>query len=162
MGHWTLLFFTALAIVVGIVGTVVPVLPGLFFAWAATLVFGLIDGFGLVGWVAFAASTVLLIVGTYLGLRIPQRDAAAQGLSIWDQLFAAALAIIGAFLVPVVGIPLGFALGVFLAQFRRTPQLRPAWSATVRTLKSLGKATLVQAACGMGILVLWILWVAID
>lgn len=162
MAHTTLLFCTFLAIVVGIVGTLVPVLPGLFFAWAATLVFGLIDGFGPVGWVAFAASTGLLIMGTYLGLRIPQRDAADQGLSLWDQLFAALLAIIGAFVVPVVGLPLGFALGVFLAQLRRTPELRSAWAATVRTLKSLGKATLVQAACGMGILMLWIAWVIID
>lgn len=162
MAHSTLLFFTFLAIVVGIVGTLVPVLPGLLFAWAAVLVFGLIDGFGPIGWAAFVGTTGLLILGTYLGLRIPQRDAASQGLSLWDQLFAAALAIIGAFVIPVIGIPIGFALGVFLTQLRHTPKLRFAWKATVRTLKSLGKATLVQAACGMGILVLWIAWVVVD
>ena len=40
------LFLIALAMVVGILGTVVPLLPGLPIVWAAALVYGVVEGFG--------------------------------------------------------------------------------------------------------------------
>ena len=71
----------ALALGVGVLGTLVPILPGLLLCWAAVVAYGLVEGFGPLGWFAVAVATALTALGTYLGIRIPQRDAAGVGLT---------------------------------------------------------------------------------
>ena len=101
----------AVLIVLGVAGTIVPILPGLFLIWAAMLGYGIVIGMGWVGWTAMALATALVALGLYLNLRIPQRSAAGAGLSVKAQLLAVALAVAGLFLLPPFGAPLGFVLG---------------------------------------------------
>nr|MBA3289934.1 DUF456 domain-containing protein [Actinomycetota bacterium] len=48
----------AVAMAAGLVGTLLPLLPGLPIIWVAALVYGLLTEFGTAGWVAFALITV--------------------------------------------------------------------------------------------------------
>jgi uncharacterized protein len=159
---------TLLAIIVlvmilaGIVGTILPIIPGLLLAWAGPLVYGIDHGMSTVGWIALVICTILLVVGTYLGFRIPQKDAASEGLTIPDQLLALVLAIIGAFVIPVVGLAIGFVLGVYLMRLRATGTTAAAMASTKVILVSMLKASAVQAICGVGMLATWVAWVAID
>jgi hypothetical protein len=54
---------TALLIVVGIAGTLLPILPGVALIWAATIAYGLVEGFGAVGLTAMAIITGLAFSG---------------------------------------------------------------------------------------------------
>jgi len=149
-----------LVMLVGVAGTFLPVLPGLFLIWAAGIGYGLVVGFDLVAWVAIIASTGLLGLGLYLNVRIPQKSAAAAGLGIPAQLFGLALAVVGFFVVPIVGFPLGFVLGVFVVRYRSTRDTSRAWSSTTKTIGAIIRASAAQAACGLGMVVVWALWVA--
>lgn len=152
----------AAAIIVGIFGTILPIIPGVWLAWAATLAFGIAEGFGALGVVAFIVITGLAIWGTYLGFRIPQRQSADDGLRIVEQLLAAVLGIIGMFVIPVVGLPIGFAVGVFLLRWRSTADVTQAMASTKRILKAMVKASAAQCGCAIGILIVWGVWAIVG
>ncbi len=148
----------ALALGVGVLGTLVPILPGLLLCWAAVVAYGLVEGFGPLGWFAVAVATALTALGTYLGIRIPQRDAAGVGLTRVEQLFALVLGIGGMVILPIIGLPIGFALGIFATRIRTTHDASAAWRSTLTVLRSMARASLVQTACALGIAGVWVVW----
>jgi uncharacterized protein len=144
-------------IVIGLTGTLLPVLPGLGLIWLAIFAYGLIGGFGPLGWTAMAVITALLIAGTIAAVRVPQRAAAAGGIGWRGQLAALVLAVIGFFVIPVVGAPIGFVAGVYLAA-RRLDRVT-AWETTKSTLRALVLAAGVQFIAGLGMALTWGVWV---
>jgi uncharacterized protein len=148
-----------LVIAVGILGTVLPLLPGLGLVWLAMLAYGLFAGFGWEGWAAMAVATGLGVAGLYLNVRIPQKEAATSGLTVRGQLVGLGLAIVGFFVVPVIGAPLGFVVGVYLVRFQATNDRSQAWASTVRIIRSLVKASAVQAALAVTMALVWVIWV---
>lgn len=151
-----------LAIAVGVVGTLIPVLPGPLLVWGAALVYGVVAGFGVTGWIMMTLITIGLVTALYLGVRIPQKSAAGSGLGAGTQFFALALAVVGFFVVPVLGAALGFALGIWLATYRREGDLTRANQSTMITLRAFGKATLLQFACAVAMAGAWALWALIG
>ncbi len=154
-----LIVLVAAVMVIGVAGTVLPILPGLPVIWAAALAYGLVTGFGTGGWVAMALITVLVAAGTAAGFYLPQRSAASIGVPWWGQLIALALAVAGFFTVPVVGAPLGFVLGIFLATLGRDRHLPGALRATRSTLKTMLVTSGVQFATGLMMMAVWVVWV---
>ncbi len=149
----------AIAMAVGIVGTVIPVLPGLVLVWAAALGYGLVVGFGAVGLAAFAGITLLGAAGMAAGVALPHRAAGSSGASPASMWVGSALGVVGFFLVPVVGLPLGVVVGLFGAEVVRTRDLTAAWASTWATLKAFGLAALVQAGAGLAMAAVWVGWV---
>jgi uncharacterized protein YqgC (DUF456 family) len=141
---------TGFAIAVGVVGTLLPVVPGLGLIWAATVVYGLVEGFGVTGWI---------LVGIVLAVRIPQRAAAAGGIGFRGQLLAFGLAAVGFFVIPVVGAAVGFVAGVYLSA-RRVPG--NPWTTTRRTVRALVAAAAAQFATGVGMALTWLAWVVLG
>ena len=66
------------------------------------------------------------------------------------------------FVVPVVGLPLGGALGVYIGERLRLDDGAAAWATTKATLKGFGVATLVQFAAALAMTFTWVAWVVID
>ncbi len=154
-----MILVTALLVVVGIVGTLLPIAPGLPIVWGAILLYGLVEGFGTVGWIAMVIVTALAVVGAWLGIRVPQRAAAAGGIPWQGQLLALGLAIVGFFVVPVAGAALGFALGVYLSALLRD---RPtSWAVTRATIKALLIAFAIEFTTAVAMGLTWVVWVVI-
>ena len=63
MSDTTLVGLVALAMAVGVAGTVVPLVPGLGLVWLAALAYGLVDGFGVVGSIVFVTISAMAVVG---------------------------------------------------------------------------------------------------
>jgi uncharacterized protein YqgC (DUF456 family) len=158
MNDPVLFVLTAGVIVLGVIGTVVPLLPGLALVWAATLVWGLLTSFGTAGVIAMTVITILFGTGIYLGLRIPQKSAAAQGLSIRGTIFGVALAIGVGIVIPVIGIPLGFVLGVWIVRIAESGDARAAFESALRTTIALLRASAAQFGIGVAMGVVWLLW----
>lgn len=154
-----LVVLVALAMAVGIVGTVVPLLPGLSLVWGAGLAYGLVEGFGTVGGIAFGLMTALALAGIAAGWVVPQRAAGAAGAARTSVWLGAAAAVVGFFVVPVVGAPLGGVLGVYVGERQRTGDPARAWTATRATLVGFGLAALVQVAVGVAMAATWVVWV---
>lgn len=158
MSDPVLFVLTAGAIVIGVVGTIVPLLPGLALVWVATLAWGLLTSFDTAGIIAMTAITLLFGAGTYLSLRIPQKSAAAQGLSIRGTIFGVALAVGVGIVIPVIGIPVGFVLGVWIVRIAETGDARAAFRSALATTAALLRASAAQFGIGVLMGSVWLLW----
>lgn len=152
----------ALAMAVGVAGTVVPVVPGLGLVAAAALAYGLVEGFGSVGTVAFVVLLAIGVAGTAAGVVLPHRAAGRAGAPRSSLLLGAVGAVLGFFAVPVVGLPLGGVAGIYVGERLRTGDGAAAWRATRATLRGFGVAAVVQVAAGLAMVAVWVVWVLVD
>lgn len=143
-----------LAILVGLVGIVVPVLPGSILILAAVLVWALDTGTG-TGWFVFALVTTLLAVGAVVKYVVPGRGLRSSGVPTRSIVAGGVLAIVGFFVVPVIGLFLGFVLGVYLAELPRVGHER-AWPTTVATVKAVGLSVLVELVAALFATAVWL------
>lgn len=149
----------AVVMAVGAVGTVVPLLPGLGLIWLAGLVYGIDQGFGAVGVAAFTAMTVLGVAATVAGYVVPQRRASVAGATRSSVLLGVAGAVVGFFVVPIVGLPLGGVIGIYAGEHLRTRDPAAAWRATRATIVGFGLAALVQFVAALVMIAVWVGWV---
>jgi uncharacterized protein len=141
----------ALAIVVGIIGIVVPILPGVLLCWAGVAFWAILGDAGPWRWAVLAVATLLAAIGTVVKYAIPGRNLKQAGVPNRSLLAGGVLGIIGFFVVPVVGLVLGFVLGIFLAEMLRLREWRAAWQSTKHALKATGVSMLIELATGIGI-----------
>ena len=133
----------ALAIAIGIVGVVVPVLPGALLVWAAIAVWALVDG-SATAWAVLAAATVLIGGAQLVKLLVPGRRLRAAGVHRRSILAGVVLATAGFFLIPVVGFFIGFPLGVYLEERRRLGNHASAWNSTQEALRAMGLSIVIE------------------
>lgn len=154
--HTTIVVLCGLAVVVGIVGVIVPVLPGLLLCWAGVVVWALFGGAGWGRWLVLAIVTVIALTGTAAKYAFPGQRLKQSGVPNFSLFLGGVLGIVGFFVVPVVGLPLGFVLGIFLAEWMRQHAAGPAWRATRQALKAVGLAMLIELAAALIIAVAWV------
>ncbi len=145
------------ALVVAVVGTVLPVLPGPFLAAGAVALWGVVAG-GVWGWSLAIFAVALVALATLLKYLIPARWMRDGGVPAIVLVAGAVGGIVGFFVIPVVGIIVGFLLGVFLAEWIRVRSLREAWPTTVTAMKAAGLSLLIDLA---SILIVGAAWVGV-
>ena len=91
----------AVVIAVGLVGVVVPLLPGALLAWAAIVVWGFTVGTA-TGWAVVGVATALIAAGQIAKYTIPGRGLRADGVPNRSLVVGGLVSIVGFFLVPVV------------------------------------------------------------
>jgi uncharacterized protein len=133
------------AIVVGLAGVIVPVLPGALLSLAAILVWAIVVN-SAEGWVVFGIALVAIGSTQILKYVLPGRSMKRAGVPNRTTLVGALLSIVGFFVIPIVGMPVGFVLGVFLSEFQRLREPRPAWDSTVAALKATGWSMAIELA----------------
>ena len=150
-----------LAMVVGVVGVVVPVLPGLLLCWAAGLLWVWLDGGGPTRIVVGVVLTGLLVVGTGAKYLLPARSAGGAGAPRSTVLAGVAGAVAGFFLVPVVGVVVGGVGAVYLAELLRLRDGAAAGRSTWAVLKAVGIGMLVELVAAVLMLGTWLagVWV---
>lgn len=151
-----------LVMAVGAVGTIVPLVPGVSLVWGAGLVYGLDRGFGAVGVVAFALMTGLAVAATVAGYVVPKRWATGAGASRASVWLGVAGAVVGFFVVPIVGLLIGGVLGIYVGERQRTGDTDAAWRATRATITGFGIAALVQFSAALSMIAVWVVWVITD
>jgi uncharacterized protein YqgC (DUF456 family) len=150
----------AVLIAVGIAGIIVPVLPGTILVLGAILVWALEIGTS-TGWVVFALATTLLAAGTVVKYLVPGRRLKASGVPNRTLLVGALLAFVGFFVVPVVGLFIGFVLGIYLAERARVGAAQ-AWPSTVAALKAVGISILIELVAASLAAVTWVVGVVLT
>jgi uncharacterized protein len=139
----------ALAIVLGVFGVLLPMIPGLILAWAAAVVWAIFVADGWVRWVVILAATFVALVGTVVKYAWPGRNLKRGGVPNRTLLVGGVLGIVGFFVIPVVGVVIGFVLGVFLAERIRLGDTARAWPSTKHALGAAGVAILVELASAL-------------
>jgi uncharacterized protein len=151
----------ALAIAVGLVGILVPVLPGMLLVYGAILVWAVVEH-SLASWVTLGIVTVVVGATTAIKYMWPVRRMRAAEVATSTLLAGGVLGIVGFFVIPVVGLMIGFVLGVFLAELLRRKDYRRAWASTVHAVKGVALSMGVELAGALAAAVIWLLAVVIT
>lgn len=145
----------ALLMVVGVVGIVVPVLPGLLLVVGAVLLWALEER-STTGWVLLGVVVGVYVVGAVLQWLIPGKRMRRAGVSTSTLLAGVVAAIVGAFVIPVVGLFVGFPVGIFLVSLARTRDRKEAVRATGHALRAVGTNILIELATAFTIIAAWV------
>lgn len=155
------LLLVALVMAIGVVGVLVPLLPGLLLVAGAGLVWALAESSSF-GWVVFTAMLVVLGVGTAAKYVLPARQLSAAGAPRSTLLVGAVGAVVGFFVIPVVGLLVGGVVGVYVAEYRRLHEGPAAWRSTVVTLKAIGLGVIIELLAGIVATGIWALAVVVG
>lgn len=150
----------ALAIAVGLVGVLVPVLPGTLLVAAAIVVWA-IGQAEATAWAVAAVALLLLVTGIAVKYLVPGRRLQRAGVPTSTLVAGGVVGVVGFFVVPVVGLLLGFVLGVYLSEWRRKGH-RDAWPATVHALKAVGLGILIELGFGILAAATWAVGVVLT
>ena len=154
--------FTLFALLIGLLGLIVPVFPGLVIMWLGALVYALIQGAAgnMTGWdwFLFGLITVLMIVGSVadnLIIAYKMRDKYIPWSSI---LWAFAGGIVASiFLTPIGGL-IAAPVVLYLAEMNRLKDRDAALASTKAYMIGWGWAFGVRFIIGLMIIGSWALW----
>jgi uncharacterized protein YqgC (DUF456 family) len=136
-----------IAILVGLAGIIVPVLPGSILILGAILVWAL-EVQTAAGWVVFAIAATFLVVGAVIKFVVPRNRLREAGVPNSTLTWGAVAAVVGFFVIPYVGLFAGFVLGVYLAERHRVgPQ--QAWPSTKHALKAVGWSIAIELTAAL-------------
>ena len=139
---------------VGLVGVVVPLLPGTALVLAAGVGWAVlvVDG-GTGRWVVVGVMALLFVAGLVLKYALPGRHLAGR-LPRRTLLLGAAGAVLGFLVLPPLGLLLGGVAGVYLAEAQRDRST--AWRSTVQVLKAVGLGVLAELTAGVLMVGTWL------
>ncbi|MCY0905039.1 DUF456 domain-containing protein [Arthrobacter sp. H14-L1] len=138
---WTII--CGLLILLGAVGVVVPVLPGSILI-ALSLLAWAIAVSSPVGWVVFGIGLLLVTAGMVSSAVLTGRAMRRRQIPGSSILAGLALGIVGFFAIPVVGLLIGFALGLFGSELARQRSFAAACSSSTAALKATGLGVLAE------------------
>lgn len=149
-----------LVVLVGLVGILVPVLPGSVLVVLAVVVWASEVG-GSTAWVVAAVAVTLVAVGAVVKYAVPGRRLKRSGVPTSTLVLGGVGAVVGFFVVPVVGLLAGFVVGLYVAERRRVgpAAARPA---TVNALKAVGLGILIELAAATLAAATWVVGVLVT
>ena len=141
-----------IAVAVGVVGVIVPVLPGSVLILGAVLVWAIEDG-SRTAWTVFAVVALFLVIGAIVKYAVPGRRLKNAGVPNRTLMLGGVLGLVGFFVVPWWAVP-----GVRARRLpRRGPAGRPgrAWPSTRHALLAVGISVLIELAAALFAAVTW-------
>ncbi len=144
-----------IAILVGLVGIVVPVLPGSILIGAAVVVWAAFTGTP-AAWIVAVLCVLLVAGGMTLTWYLTAKHTRAAGVPNATLVVAGLAGIVGFFVVPVLGLLLFFLTGLFVAEYVRLHDPRHAWRSALAALKGTGLGTLSELGLALVASGLWL------
>lgn len=152
-----MLFDLAIGVVIvaGLVGAIIQIIPGLILVGAAVLVWGIVTG-GALGWGVAGFAVFAVAVGMVLKYMSAGTYLARHGVPNRSIVVGACAGIVGFFVIPLIGLFVGFVAGVYLAELQRLSDPARAWPATIAALKATGLSILVELVICLLMAVVWV------
>jgi uncharacterized protein len=145
----------AILVLLGLLGTFMPGLPGAPLVFAGLLIGALIDGFTRVGWPVVALLGGLTVVAVTLEIAAAALGARHFGASRRAAVGAALGALVGLFL-GIVGLVVGPFVGAVLGELSSRPDLRHAGRAGVGAWIGLLVGNLAELALSFAMLAIFV------
>ncbi|CAJ1510202.1 DUF456 domain-containing protein [[Mycobacterium] burgundiense] len=151
----------ALAIAIGLAGIIIPILPGGLLVFGAIVVWALVER-NTVAWVTLAIVAVLFVTSEVIKYAWPVKRMRQADVRTSILVIGAVCGIVGFFVIPVIGLLIGFVAGVFVAEFASRGDATRAWASTVHAVKgaalSIGVeliGALLATAVWAGAVIFW-------
>ncbi len=143
-------------ILLGMVGILIPILPGTILVWFAVLSFAWATGFTVVSPWTFALITLVALFTGTANIWLPMFGAQKTGASRSGIFLGFVGAIVGSFFAPLIGTIIGYALGILLGEMFSHHDLRKATRSSLGGVAGWGLSTMVEIAGALIILVLFV------
>jgi uncharacterized protein len=150
---------TLIVMLIGLVGLVVPLFPGVVVIWLGALGYGLLTSFGIVGTIFFILITLLMLAGVTVDNVLMGVGARRGGASWWSIILALVAGIAGTLLAPPIGGLIAAPLTVFLVEYLRVGDWSKVFDAVRGLATGWGLSILVQIGIGLAMVFSWGLWV---
>jgi uncharacterized protein YqgC (DUF456 family) len=145
----------AVLIVVGLAGVLIPLLPGAILIWVGIAVWSF-DRADVTGWAVLGLTSAVLALGLVGKYALPGRRLREAGVPWITLAFGALLGVIGFFVIPVIGLPIGFVLGVYIAELARLGSNAAAWPSTRQAVTAVGLSLLIEFGSGLLAATIWL------
>ena len=133
-----------LLLVVGALGVVLPILPGSLLVIVTLIVWAVLLG-GPVIWSAAILGVVLAVIGWGSSTILTGRSLHRQRIPRGPIMIAIGAGLVGLFMLPPLGLFIGFAAGLFGAEYvRRQRDGRAAGTASLYALRAVGLGILLE------------------
>jgi uncharacterized protein len=146
---------------VAAIGTVYPVLPGSLLAIVTLIVWAWIIG-SPEAWTVAVIGAVIAAVGWSASAVLTGRKLRQQRVPRRSIAVAVISAVVGMFLIPVVGLFVGFGAGLMASEDARRRDFRAALDSSVETLKATGLGILVEFGLVCLAASLWMIGVIVQ
>ena len=150
---------TQFVILLGLVGLILPIFPGLLVIWLAALGYGVAAGFTPLGVALFILITILAVAGSLVDNFLMGVGARKGGASCLTVLVALTAGILGTIFFPPFGGILAALLAIFLLEYFRLGDLHKALIAMFGLTAGWGLSYAIRLLIGVIMMVLWWLWV---
>jgi uncharacterized protein len=148
-----------LLVVVGLFGIVVPVLPGTVLVGLGIGIWAGVTG-STAAWSVFGLAAACLVLGAVVKYAVPGRRLKAT-VPMSTLLVGGFGAVVGFFVIPVVGVLVGFPAGVYLAERVRLGA-DGAWPSTRAALSAVGLSIVIELAAGVAATGVWVVGLAVT
>ena len=143
----------------GLLGLIIPVLPGLVIIWVPALVYGLVTGFTWVSAILFGIMTLLMILGNLVDNFIMGARARVQGASWLAIGVSLAAGVLGSVFFPPFGGLVAALLALFAVELYRLRDMEKALTSTRSMAIGCGWASVVRFAIGIVMILLFLAWI---
>ena len=152
-----------LAILVGVAGTIIPILPGSILIGLSLLAWAIWGGAGTAGWVVFGIGIVFVLAGMAASAVLTGRKLREHRIPSRSVVIGLAAGVVGLFVIPVVGLFVGFAAGLLFSELLRTRNFGTATATSWAALKATGLGMLVEFGLACLAASTWVigLWVSL-
>ncbi|MFJ6013871.1 DUF456 domain-containing protein [Streptomyces sp. NPDC092952] len=142
MGVWQLVA-VGLVMLLGLLGVLVPGVPGQAIVWAAVLWWALTDTSPL-AWGVLIGATAVLLLDQALKPLLPPRRPRETGAPRRTPMLGGIAAILGFFVVPVVGAVIGYVGAIYGAERLRLGSRGAGWASVRSVMRATGYSVLVE------------------
>lgn len=150
-----------LMIVAGILGLIIPVLPGLLLCLAGVLLWAWhVDS--TLSWTIFGCCVLVGAIGWVVQFLVPNRRLKQAGVPGVAKLCGLVGAAIGFFVIPYVGLFVGFPVGVFAAEQARLRDTTRAWASTKAAVKAVLTSIGIELAAAVLVSWIWVVGVVLS
>ena len=134
--------------VIGVCGIIVPILPGSITILVGLLVWGIFAP-GAGSWWVFGIGGALVVLGAMSQYLITGRTLKNRKIPSRSVVVGLIAGVIGLFVIPFLGLPIGFVVGLLAMEYVRVRDFRDALSTSWAAVKSVGLGMLVELTCAL-------------
>lgn len=143
---------------IGLVGLIIPLFPGVLVMWVAALIYGITVGFNTLGIILFVLITIVAIAASLVDNVLTGAGAVKSGAVWWTSLLGMLAGVIFTLIWPPIGGVIATPLVVLLLEYLRQKDWKKALTALKGAVIGWALSFVARFILGLFILGLWVVW----
>jgi len=147
--------------IIGLLGTIYPILPGVYAVYGAFFVYGFMVSFEPFGWVFWTLQTLVVIVLTvadYAVSALGVKKFGGSKASVWGSTIGL---ILGPFVIPAFGLILGPFLGAMIGEMINGANIGKAAKAGVGSVLGFFASAVIKIVFKLTMIAIFLIWVLV-